>query len=603
MLSLARSYLPMNHPAGFGASDSLLFTLAILLCLLIVASAWLEFPLRQFAARPAWCVIVLAVLPVLLRFALLPHHPIPTPNTADDFSYLLLGDTLAHFRLANVTHPMHRFFEAMFVLQEPHYSSIFPLGQGIVLAAGQLIFRNPWAGVVLSMGTFCALAYWMLRAWVTPLWALVGALLGVCEFGPLSQWMNSYWGGGVSAMAGCLTFGAMARLRTSGRRRDAMLLGLGLGLEVLTRPFEALLLALCVLLYFAPLLLAAATAMERLRVTTSRLTTVLAAMIPALALTLAHNHAVSGSWTTLPYSVSQFQYGVPTTFVFQSHPTPHRDLTREQDLDYHAQRAVHGDEPETPAQYLDRLGYRLRFFRFFFYAPLFLVLPAFLWSLKEARYCWVVLWVAIFYLGTNFYPYFYPHYIAALTCVFLLISVLGLEQLSKLRIRGIPAGREMARAILFLCAAQFCFWYGLHLFYNPESIAALGRYETWDYINYGDSDGRAALNQQLSSQPGKQLVFVRYSPRHLFDEWIHNAADIDGSKVVFASDRGEDNVTLRKYYPDRKAWILEPDTRPPSLYPYPEPVETPSPAPQPAPPPGRKKGNIRIDPKLFETVH
>jgi hypothetical protein len=325
-------------------------------------------------------------------------------------------------------------------------------------------------------------------------------------------------------------------------------------------------------------------------------------MLPALALILAHNHAVSGQWTTLPYSVSQFQYAVPATFVFQANPEPHRDLTREQDLDYHAQRAVHGDEPETVGRYLDRLAYRLRFYRFFFYAPLFLVLPAFLWSLKEARYRWVALWVAIFAVGTNFYPYFYPHYIAALTCVFLLISVAGSQQLSRLRIRGVPVGREIARAIFFLCAAQFCFWYGLHLFYNPESIAALDRYETWDYINYGDADGRTAVNQQLTSQPGKQLVFVRYSPRHLFDEWIHNTANIDEARVIFALDSGEDNITLRKYYPDRKAWILEPDARPPSLYPYPEPIEPPAPPPQPPPPPA-KKGDVHIDPKLFETVH
>ena len=205
----------MNHPAGFGASDSLLFTLAVLFCLLVASAAWLETPLRAFAKKRGWCLLLLACLPVLLRLALLRHHPVPTPNTADDFSYLLLADTLAHFRLANATHPMHRFFEAVFVLQQPSYSSIFPLGQGIVLAAGQVIFRHAWAGVVISIGALCALSYWMLRAWVTPFWALLGALLGVCEFGPLSSWMNTYWGGAVSAIAGCLTFGAMVRLRQS----------------------------------------------------------------------------------------------------------------------------------------------------------------------------------------------------------------------------------------------------------------------------------------------------------------------------------------------------------------------------------------------------
>ncbi len=72
----------------------------------------------------------------------------------------------------------------------------------------------------------------MLRAWIPPLWALAGGLLAVCEFGPLSYWMNSYWGGAVSAMAGCLVFGALPR-------RNAWLLGLGLAIQLLTRPYEA----------------------------------------------------------------------------------------------------------------------------------------------------------------------------------------------------------------------------------------------------------------------------------------------------------------------------------------------------------------------------
>ncbi len=98
----------------------------------------------------------------------------------------------------------------------------------------------------------------------------------------------------------------------------------------------------------------------------------------------------------------------------------------EQQIDYDAQAATHGS-----SSYLSRLGERVRFMRFFFLAPLYLALPVFLFALKEPRFIRVAIAVALFWLGDAFYPYFYPHYIAAVACLFVLISVKGLEQLSR----------------------------------------------------------------------------------------------------------------------------------------------------------------------------
>ncbi len=548
-MDFLRFFLPLRNPIGFGAADFIELILVVLLAMLVLASRpVLEPYARRLAQHTIWSMLLLAALPIALRLALLPQYPIPSPNVTDDFSYLLLADTLRHFRLANPPHALHQFFETFFVLQEPTYSSIFPLGQGIVLALGWSIFGHPWAGVALSIGALCALCYWMLRAWTTPGWALVGGLLAVIEFGPLNQWMNSFWGGAVSACAGCLVFGALPRLRESPSFRNAALLGLGLALQLLTRPYEFIFLLASVVLF---VLLAFREALK--------LTPALFVLLPAIGLVLLQNKQVTGSWTTLPYMLSQNQYGVPASFTFQPNPVPHRQLTREQQLDYEIQSEAHGSTTDTVRTFWGRYLSRVRFYRFFFLPPLYLALPAFLLVVRERRFQWVILTLLIFSLGANFYPYFYAHYIAAVTCLFVLVSVIALERLNRF---------NTARLILFLCAAHFAFWYGLHLSGNQPLNAAMTPYETWDAINHDDPDGRIAINKQLAQSPGKQLVFVRYYPPHEFREWVHNLADIDASKVVWARDLGsEENEKLRTYYPDRKAWLLEPDFRPPRLTP------------------------------------
>jgi hypothetical protein len=554
----------MHDLFGFGASDFVGLALAILLALLVLALIPIEPVARSLAHRTRWCMLFLAVLTIALRLALLPAHPIPTPRGADDFSYLLLADTLAHFHLANPPHPMHRFFETTFVLQQPTYSSIYPLGPALALALGELFFRLPWAGVILSVAAFCSLCYWMLRGWTTPGWALLGGLLAVCEFGPLSYWMNSYWGGAVSAAAGCLVFGALPRLRERCRSRDAILLGLGIGLQMLSRPYESIILDLAVILFFLP----ATGAKPRpefakregaLLGKYAKLAAIAAlAVLPAVLLLAFHNHAVTGSFTTLPYELSRYQYGVPTTFTFQPNPVPHAHLTAVQQLYYEGQSAAHDATPP----FYSRLASRVPFTRFFLLPPLFLVLPFFLLLIREFRFAWVALTLLLFALGSNFYPYFFPHYVAAAACLVVLAAVAGLERLSRFN-------DSAARWIVILCAAHFLFWYGVNAFGDEKVLSAMAEYDTWDIISHADPEQRIAIDTQLARAPGKQLVFVRYGPRHGYHEWIRNAANIDSAPVVMALDLGpEDNEKLERYYPDRAVWLLEPDAIPAKLTPY-----------------------------------
>ena len=557
MLPNAMSFVPLENPIGFGGLDFV--ELAVAAVLAALALAWrarMPSLADRLASKSLPCMALFALLPVVLRLALLPGHPIPTPDLYDEFGHLLMADTLRHWRLANPPHPMHQFFETFFVLQQPTYSSIYPIGNGLVLAIGTLIFGTPWAGVLLGTAAFCSLCYWMLRGWTSSRWAFLGGLLAVFEFGPLNQWTNNYWGGGFSAAAGCLVFGALPR-------RNWPLLSLGLAMHLLSRPYESLFLFVAAASY---LVLWRRPPDGRHRISSRSLAS-LAPIALAVMIVLFQNNAVTGHWTQLPYQLSQYQYGVPAGLTIQATPVPHVPLTREQELDYRMQSNFHPGK-DSLSSYFDRLIFRIRYYRFYFYPPLYLALLAYLITMR-GRSLWVAATCLLFALGTNFFPAFQFHYLAAIVCLFILMSVEGLRQISL----KLPHGAAIARLLAFFCVAQFAIWYSLHI---PESEAR--RFDLWDSINHNNPERRIAVARQLAATQGRLLVFVRYWPQHIFqDEWVYNGADIDSQRVVLARDLGDgEDHKLISYYKDRRILLLEPDAKPPRLGPW-APAETQEP--------------------------
>src|SRR5882672_3159985 len=147
-----------------------------------------ERAFARLAQRRRMAVILVGVAGLAGRAIVLPILPVPVPSIHDEFEYLLMGDTFAHFRLTNPTHPMWMHLETFHVLQQPTYMGIVPPMQGLLLGAGKLIGGHPFVGVWLSIGLMCGALCWMLQAWLPPSWALLGGALAVMRFGVFSYW-------------------------------------------------------------------------------------------------------------------------------------------------------------------------------------------------------------------------------------------------------------------------------------------------------------------------------------------------------------------------------------------------------------------------------
>lgn len=487
------------------------------------------------AARPAFAAFVLGTFTFVAAAGIGLLTGIPLPSVHDEFSYLLQADTFASGRLTNPTPPMWEHFETFHVILQPTYASKYPPGQGLMLALGQVL-GHPVLGVWISAGLMVAAITWMLFAWVPPKWAVLTGLIVALQIGIASYWAQSYWGGAVAATGGALLYGALRRVLNEPSLRAGLLLGLGVAILAISRPFEGFLVSLP----------AAALLSHRLIVRRDWGRLLFRVAVPATVLvgcTFAligyHNWRVTGEPERFPYMAHEDQYASAPTFLWQERgPEPeYRHSTIAEYWRTHgAKRFEAYQQPWVFAQLSARNT--LRNFLFFL-GPGIVVLVYLGRAVRDRWILFAALVSAGLLLAGLATAWSYPHYMApAASLVFVTFAACLMKMLRARAERGWGT-RRMALVMIAFAVSPLV---GFDPYVASQSFA----------------EQRAEVRERLMDSSGTDLVIVRYGRGHdLHDEWVYNRADLTEAEIIWARDmRPRENRELVRHFSEREVWDL-----------------------------------------------
>jgi hypothetical protein len=537
---------------------------------------WIEGIFVGLAREKRWSVAIVGLSALLLRLAMLPAFPIPDPYTTDDFGFLFAADTFAHGRITNPTPAMWTHLETLHITMKPTYASMFFPAHGLILAAGQALFGQPWYGELLVTALMCTAVCWMLQGWLPPRWALLGGLLVVLRIGLFSYWVNTYTGGGsVAALGGALVLGALPRFLRSPRLRYSTVMAIGILVLMNSRPYEGLLLCLPV----------AGAIVRWFLVSERRSSFALLVRCVALPLILVasvgswmayYNYRNFGNPLTLPYTIDRATYAVAPHFIWGAErPMPAYRFKAMHDyyvdIELPEFRRLHSFAGFLPQTGIKVLGALLFYAGFVLLPPLIMIRRLF----YDRRIRMLIVSMLFLAAGMLALAGIRPYYLAPFTAAFYAIGLQAMRHLRVWRPAGRPVGLSVLRcsvALTVVLAAAELWSKPLHLS-KPPSAGTFWACECLNSPQLGAD--REQINSLLGKLTGQHLVLVRYEPSHDAGyEWVYNSADIDNSKVIWAREMNEsDNLEIIRYYKDRRIWLVQPDENPVKLTAYPIPAQ------------------------------
>jgi hypothetical protein len=529
----------------------ILFAIAILLIPVFRRMAGqvrpLELRFRQIGRHRAACIAICFALPLLLRLALLPAWKVPIPFINDEYSYLLGGDTFAKGRLTNPTHPYWEHFETIHENMQPTYQSMYPPGQALFLAGGEVVTGTPWFGIWFSVGAMCAAVCWALQGYLPGRWAFLGGLFTALRFGLIGYWMNSYFGGAVAALGGALALGAVPRIIRYRRLRDAVWFSLGLALLANTRMLEGFAFSL-------PLLAALAIWIvlhRRDGAAWLRVALPVAAMgISIVAAMAYYNYRSTGSATTMPYVLNMRTYHIAPPFIGQKLlPEPNKAPE---------QMRVLFEELELNNWKLSRSAYgiwRLTYWKFFEYQKFYFFpcVVLLLLGVRVVRSRWprpLLVASGVMTILAACATIYQPeaHYLAPMWTSVTGVTLFGFRYLRTMGRKNGQWGLHLSRSFAALAVILWVAVVFAVLTYRLPEFAA-----TW-------KQNREMINEMVTDGKTKALIFVKYEGAWASNEWVYNAADIDQSAIIWARSLGpqKDRKLLDYYAPQhRKLWLVK----------------------------------------------
>jgi hypothetical protein len=277
-----------------------------------------------------------------------------------------------------------------------------------------------------------------------------------------------------------------------------------------------------------------------------------------------------GNALTLPYTLNRAAYATAPYWVWQS-PRPEPAYRHKAMRDfYNINELKEFKKANSLPGFLEKAARAMQFFAGFALLPPLIVIGR---VFRDRRVRFPVICSFVLAGGMVAEAMQITYYLAPFAAVFYLIGLQCMRHLRLWHPDGKRVGSAMLCVIVSICGVMTALtvWREMR---QPGVVmnfsAAVSCFGNCPASLQQGLD-RARVLDTLEHLPGQQLAIVRYSVQHEpMNEWVYNSPDIDTSKVVWAREMDTaHNLDLMHYYANRKVWLVEPDSLPAAVLPYP----------------------------------